>query len=93
MGPPLVRVRISVVVFAGAGWAQDRGIWQPLRRRGLGLTQMMIVTIGLALTLQYTYQYFVAASTVKISTESRPRSFGPITSQPVRLWRWASRSW
>jgi branched-chain amino acid transport system permease protein len=71
---------VLVVIFCGfTGWAQDRGIWQPLRRRGLGLAQMMIVTIGLALALQYTYQYFIASDTVKILLEEPgPRSLGPI---------------
>ena len=69
-----------VVVVAGAfGYAQDRVIWQPLRRRGLGLAQMMIVTIGLALSLQYTYQYFIASDTVRIVLdEPAPRALGPI---------------
>ena len=71
---------VLVVIFCGfTGWAQDRGIWQPLRRRGLGLAQMMIVTIGLALALQYTYQYFIASDTVKILLEEpAPRALGPI---------------
>ncbi len=69
-----------VVVVAGAfGYAQDRVIWQPLRRRGLGLAQMMIVTIGLALSLQYVYQYFIASDTVKIVLqEPSPQTVGPI---------------
>jgi branched-chain amino acid transport system permease protein len=69
-----------VVVFCGlTGYLQDRGIWQPLRRRGLGLAQMMIVTIGLSLALQYVYQYFIASDTVKIVlNEPRPRGLGPI---------------
>ena len=41
-------------------------MWQPLRRRGLGLTQLMIVTIGLSLAMQYTFQYFVGARTVRV---------------------------
>jgi branched-chain amino acid transport system permease protein len=88
LGLPLVLgCIISVVLCAGTGWAQDRGIWQPLRRRGLGLTQMMIVTIGLALTLQYTYQYFVGASTVKITTESSSTvDIGPITLTTLSFW-------
>ena len=54
---------VLVVVFAGfTGYLQDAVIWKPLRRRGLGLAQMMIVTIGLALALQYVYQYFIAAT-------------------------------
>ena len=69
-----------VVVFCGfTGYLQDRAIWQPLRRRGLGLAQMMIVTIGLALALQYVYQYFIASDTVKIVLEEpAPRGLGPI---------------
>jgi branched-chain amino acid transport system permease protein len=88
LGLPLVLgCIISVLLCAGTGWAQDRGIWQPLRRRGLGLTQMMIVTIGLALTLQYTYQYFVGASTVKITTAtSTTVDIGPITLTTQSFW-------
>ena len=40
---------IAVILCAATGYLQDRGMWQPLRRRGLGLTQMMIVTIGMSL--------------------------------------------
>ena len=54
--------------------------WQPLRRRGLGLAQMMIVTIGLSLTLQYVFQFFIGASTVKVLVfNPTPRSLGPIS--------------
>ncbi len=69
-----------VVAFCGfTGYLQDRAIWQPLRRRGLGLAQMMIVTIGLALSLQYLYQFFIASDTVKIVLdEPAPRALGPI---------------
>ena len=70
---------LVVVVCGFTGYLQDRVIWQPLRRRGLGLAQMMIVTIGLALALQYTYQYFIAADTVKIVlSDPTPRSVGPV---------------
>lgn len=72
---------ICVVLFcAGTGWVQDRGMWQPLRRRGLGLTQMMIVTIGLSLALQYTFQLLVGARTVRVVQENPEVStFGPVT--------------
>ncbi len=70
---------LVVLICAGTGYAQDRAIWQPLRRRGLGLAQMMIVTIGLALALQYVYQYFIASDTVKIVlSDPSPRTFGPV---------------
>ncbi|GAA4366274.1 ABC transporter permease subunit [Nocardioides caricicola] len=72
---------LLVVLFcAFTGWGQDRVLWQPLRRRGLGLTQMMIVTIGLSLALQYTYQYLVGARTVRVVQDNPEVStFGPVT--------------
>jgi branched-chain amino acid transport system permease protein len=75
IGAPLV------LIAAGfSGWLQDFVMWKPLRRRGLGLAQMMIVTIGLSLSLQYVYQFFIGASTVKVLVYNpTPRSLGPIS--------------
>jgi branched-chain amino acid transport system permease protein len=72
---------VLVVIFcAFTGYSQDRLIWQPLRRRGLGLTQMMIVTIGLSLALQYTFQLLVGARTVRVVQDNPEVStFGPVT--------------
>ena len=72
---------IAVVLCAFTGYIQDRGMWQPLRRRGLGITQMMIVTIGLSLALQYVFQYFIGAGTVPIVTSS----FGTVQLGPVPI--------
>ena len=48
---------------------------------------MMIVTIGLALALQYVYQYFIASDTVKIVLErpEPPRALGPINYNMLDL--------
>ncbi|MEP9365505.1 branched-chain amino acid ABC transporter permease [Nocardioides sp. CN2-186] len=71
---------LVVLLCAFTGYFQDRVLWQPLRRRGLGLSQMMIVTIGLSLALQYVYQYLVGAGTVRVLQENPSVSeFGPIT--------------
>jgi branched-chain amino acid transport system permease protein len=79
-GLPLVVGGIVVVIVCGfTGYIQDRGLWQPLRRRGLGLTQMMIVTIGLSLAMQYCFQYAVGAGTVRVVTENPSvRTFGAV---------------
>ena len=71
---------VIVALCAATGWFQDRLMWQPLRRRGLGLTQLMIVTIGLSLAMQYSFQYFVGARTVRV-VKNNPtvRDLGPIT--------------
>lgn len=62
---------ILAVIIAGAtGWIQDAGIWRPLRRRRLSLTQMMIVSIGLSIALQSTFQLVFGAKTVRIDTST-----------------------
>ncbi|MEY4039987.1 MAG: High-affinity branched-chain amino acid transport system permease protein LivH, partial [Actinomycetota bacterium] len=56
LGLNIVLTTIIVVIITGAtGWLQDAFIWKPLRKKGLSLNQMIIVTIGLALALQYTF--------------------------------------
>lgn len=81
MGLNLWVAGVIVVVLCGLfGYAQDLVIWKPLRRRGLSLTQLMIVTIGMSLALQYTYQFFIGASTVRIvKANPVPVQLGPIT--------------
>jgi len=86
-GLPLVVGGILVVIICGfSGWFQDRILWQPLRRRGLGLTQLMIVTIGLSLAMQYAFQYFVTAATVRVVVETPTvRKFGSVTITNLSL--------
>ena len=70
---------VVVILCAFSGWLQDLVLWQPLRRRGLGLTQLMIVTIGLSLALQYVFQYTVGSRTVRVVVENPTvREFGSV---------------
>lgn len=47
---------IGAVISGGIfGYLQDLGIWKPLRRKGVGLIPLMIVSIGFALALRYTF--------------------------------------
>ncbi len=68
MGLPLVVAGILAVVVGGlSGYAQDAGIWKPLRKRGMGPVQLMIITIGLSMVLQYTFAFFLGAGRLRIS--------------------------
>lgn len=68
VGVPLWPAVAVVTIICGVfGWAQDRVLWQPLRRRGLGIIQLMIVTIGLSLVLQYVFQ-LIDSETVRVVT-------------------------
>lgn len=79
--PLVVAAVLAVVVGGVAGWLQDAGIWRPLRRRRVGLTQQMIVTIGLSMALQYTFQLFLGGGRLRIETASSP----PVRMGPVVL--------
>lgn len=75
---------ITVAICALSGYLQDRLMWQPLRRRGLGLTQLLVVTIGLSLAAQYTYQYFLGTRTLPVVVSSfDTTTFGPVTLTSV----------
>ena len=76
----------AVIGGAALGWALDAGIWKPLRRRGLGVVQLMIVSIGLSLALRYTLQYMIGGATYQLPGASpEPIRFGPISLSYIDL--------
>lgn len=72
---------ISLVLSAAVGWGTDAALWAPLRRRGMGLVQLMIVSIGLSLGVRYLYQFFIGGSTEQLpgSDGERFKLFGSVT--------------
>jgi len=44
----------------------DAGLWRPLRKKGVGIVQLMIVSIGLSLALRYVFQYFIGGGTYQL---------------------------
>lgn len=51
--PLVLATVLAVIVGAGCGAAIEAGLWRPLRRRGTGLIQMFIVSIGVSLLLRH----------------------------------------
>lgn len=43
----------AILLGASFGWAQDRGLWRPLRKRGMGVISMMVVSIGLSFAMRH----------------------------------------
>ncbi len=79
---PMWIVLPLVIVLGGVlGVTLDAGLWRPLRRRGLGLVQLMIVSIGLSLALRYVYQFFIGGGTYQLPGAGAGRDihFGPIS--------------
>ncbi|WP_291041551.1 branched-chain amino acid ABC transporter permease [Herbiconiux sp.] len=58
-----VAMLIALVLGGVFGYVQDWLLWKPLRRKGVKLVQAMIVSIGLAIALRYTYLFFIDGST------------------------------
>jgi branched-chain amino acid transport system permease protein len=58
---------LTMVLVAASGWLQDASIWRPLRKRRVGLTQMMIVSIGLSLAVRYVFQIIYGGDTKVLS--------------------------
>lgn len=79
---------IGAVVLSGVmGWGLDAGLWKPLRVRGLGLVQLMIVSIGLSLTGRYVFQFFMGGGTLQLPGFDSPKLpiFGAVALSTVDL--------
>jgi len=78
--PLLVAAVVAVALSAASGWLQDAWLWHPLRRRRVGTTQQMIVTIGLSMALQYGFQFFFGGDKLRIVTTAPDVvTMGPVT--------------
>jgi branched-chain amino acid transport system permease protein len=85
--PLVVAGLVAVVVGAASGWLQDTALWHPLRRRRVGTTQQMIVTIGLSMAAQYTYQFFFGGGALRIVTTNPTMvNLGPVRISTTSLW-------
>ncbi|MBX3088913.1 MAG: branched-chain amino acid ABC transporter permease, partial [Cryobacterium sp.] len=83
LGWPLwIGIPLALVVSAVAGYTQDLTIWRPLRKRGLSVVQLMIVSIGFSLALRYLFQFFIGGGTSLLptdqSTTAKLNIIGPI---------------
>ncbi|MFD1721108.1 branched-chain amino acid ABC transporter permease [Amnibacterium endophyticum] len=86
LGLPFVLATVlAVICCAATGYVQDRLLWSPLRRKGLPLTQLMVVTIGLSLAAQYLFQYLFGPQVLPVSN-SIQRNTGPLDITPAAYW-------
>lgn len=76
----LLAILLTVALSAALGWTQDAVLFKPLRKRGVGLVQVLIVTIGLSIVLRYLYLYFFDGGTRNIDTGITDNvTIGPVT--------------
>ena len=85
--PIWVAIILAVILSGALGWAVDASIWRPLRRRGTGLVQLMILTIGLSLAGRYVFQFFIGGGTLQLPGAGGPRHqiLGPIRLSTIDM--------
>lgn len=84
--PVWLAIVIALVLSAGLGWTLDAVIWKPLRRKGVGLIPLMIVSIGLSLALRYVFQFFVGGGTSQLPGSGlADLQFGPVRLSLIDL--------
>lgn len=86
--PMWLTIPITIVIGGLFGLTLDAGLWKPLRRKGIGLVPLMIVSIGLSLAVRYIYQFFMGGTTAQLpgAGSAKIQIFGAIRLSPVSMW-------
>ncbi|MGH9187905.1 MAG: branched-chain amino acid ABC transporter permease, partial [Acidimicrobiales bacterium] len=79
---------LALVICGGTAGLLDIGLWRPLRRRGVSLLAMMIVSIGLGLAARNLFQLLFGEGTEPYNdfVIQRGVDVGPIVAAPKELW-------
>lgn len=84
--PLLLAAGTTIALTALSGWLQDSALWKPLRKRRLGLNQMMIVSIGFSIVVRYVLLICFDGDTKVLSSDFTPFELGPINTTVTTLW-------
>jgi len=85
--PLLLAIPVAVLLAGGVGLGLDAALWRPLRKRGIGLTQLLIVSIGLSLALRYIIQFFIGGNIYQLpgSSDTKIKLFGSVSLSVVDM--------
>ncbi|WP_105033304.1 branched-chain amino acid ABC transporter permease [Cryobacterium aureum] len=84
--PVWLAILIAIALSGVLGYGLDAVLWKPLRRKGVAVIPLMIVSIGLSLALRYLYQYFFGGSTSQLpGAGMTDLKFGPISLSPIDM--------
>lgn len=84
--PVWLAIIIAIILSAALGWGLDAVIWKPLRRKGVALIPLMIVSIGLSLALRYVFQFFYGGATQQLpGSGMADLKFGAVRLSPIDM--------
>ena len=84
--PLWLAIVLAIALSGVLGFGLDAAIWKPLRKKGVGLIPLMIVSIGLSLALRYVYQLFYGGATSQLPGSGMADiKFGPIALSPIDI--------
>ncbi|MEU4388519.1 branched-chain amino acid ABC transporter permease [Promicromonospora sp. NPDC023805] len=86
--PFWVAAALALAICTATGFVQDVVLWKPLRQRSTPLTQLMIITIGLSLVLQFSIQLMIGNGSERILS-ANPTSM-TIAGITLSSWSWTS---
>ena len=81
----VVAVVLATLVVAASGWAQNRFLWQPLRKRRTGLNQMMIISIGFGIVFRYSLILGFGGQAKDIGGGGNSIAFGPVQTSDLAI--------
>lgn len=78
---------VAVILSALLGLVLDVILWRPLRRKRVGVVQLMIVSIGLSLAMRYTFQLFIGGGTLQLpgAADEKITLFGAVQMSVIDM--------
>lgn len=81
MNLPILVVAVLVLALGGLfGYSQDAFLWKPLRKKRVGLNQMMIVSIGFSIVVRYILLIVFGGETKVVSGTFQSVQIGPVVT-------------
>jgi branched-chain amino acid transport system permease protein len=80
-------IPLAVLAGCGAGWTNNRLLWQPLRKRNMAMVSQMVVSIGLSIALRNIFLIVFGPNSKRYSAASgqREKDFGLVRLTPNDL--------